>query len=63
MAGGTLGNENKTGGEKEIPVWITGNVKHFDQNNDTSKIPGQTRDKERQKNNGNSGIRVRIIIF
>ena len=34
MAGGTLGNEKKTGGEKELPVWITGNVKHFDQNND-----------------------------
>ena len=34
MAGHTLGNENKTRGEKELPVWITGNVKHFDQNND-----------------------------
>ena len=34
MAGRTLGNENKTRGEKELPIWITGNVKHFDQNND-----------------------------
>ena len=34
MAGCALGNENKTRGEKELPVWITGNVKHFDQNND-----------------------------
>ena len=34
LAGHTLGHENKTGGEKELPVWITGNVKHFDQNND-----------------------------
>jgi hypothetical protein len=34
LAGHTLGNENKTRGEKELPVWITGNVKHFDQNND-----------------------------
>ena len=58
MACGTLGNENKTGGEKELPV-PTKMIK----SNDTSKIPGQTRDKERQKNNGNSGIRVRIIIF
>ena len=30
--------------------------------NDTLKIPGQTRHKKRQENNGNSGIRVRIII-
>ena len=30
--------------------------------NDTLKIPGQTRDKKRQENNGNSGIRVRIVI-
>ena len=34
MAGHTLGHENKTRGEKELPVWITGNVKHFDQIND-----------------------------
>ena len=34
LAGHTLENENKTGGEKELPIWITGNVKHFDQNND-----------------------------
>ena len=34
MAGRTQRNENKTRGEKELPVWITGNVKHFDQNND-----------------------------
>ena len=34
MAGRTLGNENKTRGEKELPIWITGNVKYFDQNND-----------------------------
>ena len=30
-------------------------------NNDTLKIPDQTRDK-RQENNENSGIRVRLII-
>ena len=30
--------------------------------NDTLKIPGQTRDRKRQKNNGNSGIKVRLII-
>ena len=29
--------------------------------NDTLKIPGQIRDRKRQKNNENSGIRVRII--
>ena len=34
MAGHTIGNENKTGGEKELPAWITGNVKDFDQDND-----------------------------
>ena len=34
MAGCTLENENKTRGEKDLPVWITGDVKHFDQNND-----------------------------
>ena len=34
LAGRTQRNENKTRGEKELPVWITGNVKHFDQNND-----------------------------
>ena len=30
--------------------------------NDTLKIPGQIRDRKRQKNNENSGIRVRIFI-
>ena len=30
--------------------------------NDTLKIPGQTRDRKRQKNNGNSDNRVRLII-
>ena len=30
--------------------------------NSTLKIPGQTRDRKRQKNNGNSGIKVRMII-
>ena len=30
--------------------------------NSTLKIPGQTRDRKRQKNNGNSGIKVRLII-
>ena len=30
--------------------------------NGTLKIPGQIRDRKRQKNNENSGIRVRIII-
>ena len=60
MAGGTLGNENKTGGEKELPVWITGNVKHFYQNND---FVSENESTKRQKNNGNSGIRVKIIIF
>ena len=30
--------------------------------NDILKIPGQTRDRKRQKNNGNSGNRVRLII-
>ena len=29
---------------------------------DRLKMPGQTRDKKRQKNNGKSGIKVRIII-
>ena len=28
------GNENKAEGEKKLPVWITGNVKDFDQNDD-----------------------------
>ena len=28
------GNENKTEGEKKLPIWITGNVKDFDQNDD-----------------------------
>ena len=28
----------------------------------TLKMPGQTREKKGQKNNGKSGIRVRIII-
>ena len=28
------GNENKVEGEKKLPVWITGNVKDFDQNDD-----------------------------
>ena len=28
--------------------------------NDTLKIPGQTRDKRRQENNENNGIRVRF---
>ena len=28
------GNENKVEGEKKWPVWITGNVKDFDQNDD-----------------------------
>ena len=30
--------------------------------NDTLKIPGQTRDRKRQKNNGNNHNRVRLII-
>ena len=30
--------------------------------NSTLKIPGQTRDRKRQKNNVNSGIKVRLII-
>ena len=30
--------------------------------NDKLKIPGQTRDKRRQNNNENNGIRVRLII-
>ena len=30
--------------------------------NGTLKVPGQTRDRKRQKNNGNSGIKVRLII-
>ena len=30
--------------------------------NDTLKIPGKTTDKNRQKNNGNNGNRVRLII-
>ena len=34
MAGRTQRNENKTRGEKELPVWITGNVIHFNQNDD-----------------------------
>ena len=34
MACRTQRNENKTRGEKELPVWITGNVIHFDQNDD-----------------------------
>ena len=34
MAGRTQRNENKTRGEKKLPVWITGNVIHFDQNDD-----------------------------
>ena len=29
---------------------------------DTLKMPGQTRNQKRQKNNGNSGIKVRMII-
>ena len=29
---------------------------------DTLKMPGQTRGNKRQKNNGKSGIKVRIII-
>ena len=28
------GNENKAEGENKLPVWITGNVKDFDQNDD-----------------------------
>ena len=28
------GNENNAEGEKKLPVWITGNVKEFDQNDD-----------------------------
>ena len=31
--------------------------------NDKLKIPGQTRDKKRQNNNENNGIRVRLIIW
>ena len=30
---------------------------------DTLKITGQTRDKKRQKNNGNSRIKVRIKVI
>ena len=30
--------------------------------NVTLKIPGQTRNRKRQKNKGNSGIKVRLII-
>ena len=30
--------------------------------NDTLKVPGQTRDRKRQKNNGNNHNRVRLII-